>query len=459
VPVLPGGGALPVLPGSGGPPDPPGSGARRACDGRRMTPPTVNDAPRPAPTPRQRRIDLGIALAVATVAVLNVFLSRSLGLFTSGSAPSVLEQVGWSLAVTLPLGWRRSRPEVAAVLVAVFFIGAQVRGVQEQQLASGAVFVAIYTLGAWGRDRRRSRRLRLAIIAAMFGWLAIAWFLAHDEIMSGLPPGASGDLSPLLASLLNALIVNLAFFGFAYALGEAARRRWQLERRTEELRAAQAVAGERAVIGERVRIARELHDVVAHHVSVMGIQASACRRVMDKDPERARTALAAVEDSARTAVDELRRMLGALRDTGGAADHPPAEAALDRVEELVVRAREAGLTATCNVYGDPVPLPGSVSQAAYRIVQEAVTNTLKHAGATTLDVRIRYLAAELEIDVADDGRGAGPAAGGGLGLIGMRERVAVHGGVLESGPRTGGGYRVRARLPISRELVGAGERR
>ncbi len=422
-----------------------------------MTPPPLEDAPRAAPTPRQRRIDLGIALAIAAVAVLNVFLSRSVGLFASGPAPSALEQLGWSLAVTLPLIWRRTRPELVAVLVAVFFIGGQIRGAQEQQLASGAVFIAICTLGAWGHDRRRSRRLRLAIIAAMFVWLAVAWVLAHDEIPAAGPPGASGELPPLLAAMLNSVIVNVAFFGFAYALGEVARRQWQLEARTAQLRAAQAVAGERAVIGERVRIARELHDVVAHHVSVMGIQAAACRRVMDRDPDRARTALTAVEDSARTAVDELRRMLGALRDTGGAGEQPPAEAALDRVGELADRAREAGLTATCQVYGDPVPLPGSVSQAAYRIIQEAVTNTLKHAHATALDIRIRYLAGELEIDVADDGRGAVPGAGGGLGLIGMRERVAVHDGVLESGPRTGGGFRVRARLPLSRPLVGAGE--
>jgi signal transduction histidine kinase len=423
-----------------------------------MTPPTTDER-RPAPTPRQRRIDLGIALAIATVAILNVFLARSAGLFATGSPPPLPEQLAWSLAVTLPLVWRRSHPDIVAVLVAVCFIGSQVRGSQEQQIASGAVFAAIYTLGAWGRDRRRSRRLRLAIIAAMFSWLAVAWFLAHEELLGAGPPGASGELHPLLAATVNSIIVNVAFFGFAYALGEAALRQWQLEARTAELRAAQAVAGERAVIGERVRIARELHDVVAHHVSVMGIQASACRRILDKDPVRARTALASVEESARTAVDELRRMLGALRDTGGAVDQPPAEAALDRVGELVERAREAGLTATCDVYGDPVPLPDSVSQAAYRIVQEAVTNTLKHAHATTLDVRIRYLAGTLEVDVADDGRGPAPGPGGGLGLIGMRERVAVHDGVLESGPRTGGGYRVRARLPLSRELAGAGEQR
>src|SRR5581483_2474393 len=162
--------------------------------------------------------------------------------------------------------------------------------------------------------------------------------------------------------------------------------------------------GERAVIGERVRIARELHDVVAHHVSVMGVQAAASRRVMDKDPAKARLALAAVEQSARTAVDELRRMLNVLRQTGAAdsADQV-ASAAIERVGDLLASARDAGLTTEYGVYGDAVPLPQSMSQAVYRIVQEAVTNTLKHAGATILDVRIRYLNDALELDVTDNG--------------------------------------------------------
>ncbi len=206
------------------------------------------------------------------------------------------------------------------------------------------------------------------------------------------------------------------------------------------------------MFGERVRIARELHDVVAHHVSVMGIQASAARRAMDRDAGKARTALAAVEDSARTAVTELRRMLGALRASDPVAEAPSAAAGIERIEELLTRVREAGLTAEYAVFGDPVPVPDSVSQAAYRIVQEAVTNTLKHAHATTVDVRIRYLEQELEIDVADDGRGAG-ATTGGMGLIGMRERVAVHDGSIEAGPRPDGGFRVRVRLPIGSPRV------
>jgi signal transduction histidine kinase len=268
-------------------------------------------------------------------------------------------------------------------------------------------------------------------------------------------------LPPVLALIITQVLTNVLFFGFAYLFGNvawvAARRHHQLEVQAEQLRQARSGAEERAVFGERVRIARELHDVVAHHVSVMGVQAAAGRRVMDRDPAKARTALAAIEQSARVAVDELRRMLGALRAPGqsGGPDQGVAGAGIERVEELVARVRDTGRAAQYAVFGDPLPLPDSVSQSAYRIVQEALTNTLKHAGAATVDIRVRYLAEELEIDVADDGRGVDRGAErGGMGIIGMRERVAVHDGTLEVGPRLGGGFRVRARLPYARGRAG-----
>jgi signal transduction histidine kinase len=432
-----------------------------------MRTPTFDDWQRPGPTARQRRIDLYVALAVVALALFNVVLSRSVGLFASDSSPAAAEQFAWVLGVTVPLIWRRSHPEIVAVVVSIAFIGGQVRGAQEQQVCSGALFAAIYALGAWGRDRARARWLRVVVIGSMFVWLGVSWLLAHDEMPAGGPPGASGDLPPLLAGIVNGVLINALIFGFAYFFGEiawlAARRQHLLEAQAEELRQAQVLAGERAVFGERVRIARELHDVVAHHVSVMGIQASAARRVLDRSPGQdlgtARTALAAVEESARTAVEELHRMLGAMR--ASEADAAPAPGAgVERIEELVSGIPAAGPAATFGVYGDPVPLPGSVSQAAYRIAQEAVTNTLKHAHATSVDVRIRYLARDLEIDIADDGRGAPPASGGnartsGMGLIGMRERVAVHHGTIETGPRPGGGFRVRARLPLPAASVPA----
>jgi signal transduction histidine kinase len=414
-----------------------------------------DDWRRPGPTGRQRRNDLIIGLVVTGAALLNVMLSRSVGTFVWGVEHSALEQLAWAFAVTVPLIWRRRRPEVVLLITAVVFIAGQVRGGQEIQFASGAIFAAIYALGAWGRDRPRARWLRIVVIAAMFVWLAVAWLVAADQMPAGGPPGATGELPPLLSGILNQVMINMLIFGFAYLFGEtawlAARREDELRLQADELRRARAAAEERAVFGERVRIARELHDVVAHHVSVMGIQAAAARRAMERDAGAARTALTAVEQSARTAVDDLHRMLGALR----AADDPasPATAGIDHLEDLTARVREAGLTAEFAVFGEPVPLPASLSRTAYRIVQEAVTNALKHAHASVIDVRVRYLARELEIDVADDGRGTSSVAGGGpgsagMGLVGMRERVAVHGGTLETGPRAAGGFRVRARLPL-----------
>ncbi|MEV6347209.1 histidine kinase [Actinoplanes sp. NPDC051851] len=409
----------------------------------------VDEWRRPGPTDRQRRTDLGIGVALAALAVLNLYVLRSTGYLAGESAPRVPEQILWAVATTLPLAWRRRAPEAVAVVISVFFIAGQVRGTQEQQVTSAVLFAAIYTLGAWGPGRQRARTIRLAIIAAMFAWLTISFVRSHAEITI---TDASGELPALWSLVFNLYLQNAVFFAFVYLMGDAAWRGvWRehrLAEQADELRAAQAVAAEQAVLQERVRIARELHDVVAHHVSVMGIQASACRRAMVKDPPRAVIALTAVEEGARTAVDELRRMLGALRATGEPHDLGEAVAGIDRLAEITERAAEAGLTVQFGVYGDPVPLPDSVSRAAYRIVQEAVTNTLKHARAGSLDVRVRYLAGELELDVADDGRG--PAGGpGGMGLIGMRERITVHDGTLEHGARSGGGFRVRARLPYA----------
>ena len=408
---------------------------------------TLDEWQRPGPTRRQRRIDLGIGLAVVVGALLNVMLSRGSGVFIWGVERSAPEQLAWAFAVTFPLIWRRSHPEIVLVITAVVFIAGQVRSVQEIQFASGAIFAAIYAVGAWDRDRPRARWLRIVVIGAMFGWLGVSWLIAADKMPPGGPPGATGELPPLLSGIVNQVLINVLVFGFAYLFGEtawlAARRAHELRLQADELREAREAAAERAVFGERVRIARELHDVVAHHVSVMGIQAAAARRAMGRHPEAATTALTAVEQGARTAVDELHRMLAALRT----ADEPTMEG-IEHVEDLTDRVRDAGLTAEYAVFGTPVPLPASVSQTAFRIVQEAVTNSLKHARASTVDVRIRYLARELEIDVADDGRGAAVARTGGVGLLGMRERVEVHGGTVEAGPRSAGGFRVRARLPL-----------
>ncbi|MGW5558757.1 sensor histidine kinase [Micromonospora sp. NPDC003944] len=407
---------------------------------------------RPGPTAEQRRNDLWIGLGMTALALVSLTLARSTGAFLLGPPPSGPEQLFWTVAVTVPLIWRRRLPTVTLLVVAVAFIGAQARSAPETQFSAWALFCALYTVGAWGRDRHLARRLRIGVIATMFAWLGVYYAVMIDHIPADSFADAVGPVPPVLAAMVTGVLLNVLVFGFAYFFGEtawvAAHREHELRAQAEDLRRSQAEARERAVLGERVRIARELHDVVAHHVSVMGVQASACRRVFDRDQGLARTALTAIEQSARTAVDELRRMLGVLRTTAGTDAAPPAAGGVERIGELVDRARAAGLTATLGVYGDPVALPESVSQAAYRVTQEAVTNTLKHAEAALLDVRVRYLAREVEVDVTDDGRGGGRADAVGLGLIGMRERVTAHDGELEAGPRTGGGWRVRARFPL-----------
>ncbi|MEU6076509.1 sensor histidine kinase [Micromonospora sp. NPDC047074] len=422
---------------------------------------TDDDWQRPGPTPEQRRVDVYAGLAATALALFSLTLARSTGAFVLGPPPSGPEQLFWTVAVTLPLIWRRRFPATVTVVVSVAFVAAQARAAPETQLSSWALFAALYTLGAWGRDRRLSRRLRIGVIAVMFLWLGVYYVTSYSSIPADAFAQAVGPVPPVLAAIVTGVLINLLYFGFAYFFGEtawlAARRQHEVQARAEELRRSQAEIREHAVVGERVRIARELHDVVAHHVSVMGVQASAARRVFDKDPVKARAALSAIEETARTAVDELRRMLGLLRarDTDADAGTRTGPAGIDQVGAVVDRAREAGLRATLGVYGDPAPLPESVSQAAYRVAQEAVTNALKHAaGATTLDVRVRYLAHEVEVDVTDDGRATRPANADGLGLVGMRERVATHGGALEVGARAGGGWRVRARFPLPLPIGG-----
>jgi signal transduction histidine kinase len=219
------------------------------------------------------------------------------------------------------------------------------------------------------------------------------------------------------------------------------------------LREAQAEETRRAVDVERARIASELHDVVTHNVSVMVIQAGAARKVMDAAPEEAKKALLAVEAGGRAAMAELRHVMGLLagpdgEQSGGAGDGLEPQPGLDRLDGLVERVRAAGVPVHVTVEV-PEPLPPGVDLAAYRVVQEALTNTIKHAEGAAAFVEIGLTGDRLEIEVTDTGGTPGAAArtGNGHGLIGLRERLTVYGGTLDAGPVPGGGFRVMARLP------------
>ena len=238
-------------------------------------------------------------------------------------------------------------------------------------------------------------------------------------------------------------------FAIAWLAGFALRERSAQAEAAEE-RAAHAEGereenARRAVFEERVRIARELHDVVAHHVSMMGVQAGAARVVIDRDRDKAKEALSAIERSSREAVAELHQLLGFLRQEGDADDLAPQPG----LDELPGWRPACHLAVAVSIEGEQRPLPPTVDVSAYRIVQEALTNTLKHSVASRADVHLRYWPDELEVEIVDDGRptGAEPSAPGGLGLIGMRERAALHGGQLSAGPAAGGGFAVRVRLP------------
>jgi signal transduction histidine kinase len=247
-------------------------------------------------------------------------------------------------------------------------------------------------------------------------------------------------------------IFTPALFAIAWLVGFALRDRvaqaQAAEERADHAEGEREENARRAVFEERVRIARELHDVIAHHVSMMGVQAGAGRLVIDKDPDKAKEALAAIELSSRHAVGELYRLLGFLRQAGD-PDPLASQPGLGQLAGLAAGMSNTELTVEVRVEGEPRPLPATVDVSAYRIVQEALTNTLKHAGASRADVHLRYWPDELEVEIVDDGRpNGGPVAtSGGLGLIGMRERAALHGGQLSAGPAAGGGFAVRVKLP------------
>ncbi len=354
-----------------------------------------------------------------------------------------------TLLVIAPLALRRRLPLGAAVVVVGAFVAGRVLvdpgipGVPawESTITVYACWIALYSAVAHGRGARRALAVGVALAGALLAEVVRELVFEHGGILPGLP---------LNEGLL--LVYNAAAIVFPIALAAAVRAsradRRALAAQAVELAREREANARRAVLEERVRIARELHDVVAHHVSVMGIQAGAARRVMERRPEQAAVALAGIEESSRSAVLELQRLLGVLRRDGQPDDLAP-QPDLARLPELVAEAGAAGLAVELAIEGEPRPLPGTIELSAYRIVQEALTNARKHSGGRRATVRIGYGDDALELEVVDDGRArvrAGRAAG--HGLIGMRERASLHGGQLRAGPCPGGGFAVRARLPL-----------
>lgn len=359
-------------------------------------------------------------------------------IFTTGLISAELAQgSAWpgmiTFLLTLPLVWRRRAP------LTVFFVIAAVALVEWlgnfRLFAAVALLVALYTVAA---ERPRRAALVAALIveggvvlaAARWGTSAFATFAS----LSGV----------VVAALVLGLYARARRSYVASLVERAARL--EFERDQEALLAAAA---------ERARISREMHDVIAHSLAVMVSLANGATAKLRREPEQSREALESISELGRQALDDTRGLLSVLRTEEGGTTRAPQPGVSD-IERLVDRAGATGITATLAIHGDPVPLAAGPALAVYRIVQEAVTNALKHAeGATKVTVELTWAPNYLDIVVMDDGHGTIRAAGpqGGFGLAGMRERAALYGGTALAGPREGGGWTVKATVPVSERVT------
>jgi signal transduction histidine kinase len=337
------------------------------------------------------------------------------------------------LAILIPasVAFRRRYPLAVASLTMVGFLVLLLVAGPQTNLAIGiAFFCGWYALAVWTDTR--------AFLAGCGVLVATSW-LAQLGPTGRVGNGVTFTVVPLVAMLIARRAVR-----DRQLRAEALAARAELLEREQELRAHEAVAEERA------RIARELHDLVAHNVSLMVVQAGAERHALPPDQASTRDALSSIEQAGRQALVEARRLLGMLRRKGEHEELEP-QPTVGQIDLLVEQVERAGLPVTLAVEGERMPLPAGVDLCAYRIVQEGLTNALKHAGPARADVILRYTPRALHVEVRDDGRGQSPVNGDGAGhgLIGMRERVALYGGRLETGPREGGGFQVSAQLPLA----------
>jgi len=344
----------------------------------------------------------------------------------------------WGLVETVPVVIRRRWPLLAVAVASTFQLAATVL-YPDVQPGGFSLLVVGYTVAAY-------LALRPAVLANVALW-APALFAAA---LVGRPQQAAPPQVPQWYLMGLNLAIALAVFFVGRTVHNRRAYTAALEERARTAEENQRALADQAVADERRRIARELHDVVAHHVSVMGVLATGARRVLGRDPRAADEALGTIEETGRTVLREMRRLLTVLRTEAEPAAELAPQPGLAGIEALVEQVREAGLPVELVVGGPTsVPLDEGVALTVFRIVQEALTNTLKHAGTATAEVRLDIGPRWLQVEIADTGRG--PRNGLprlGHGLLGMRERVILYGGTLRTGPRPGGGFRVSAKIPL-----------
>lgn len=422
------------------------------------------------------RKDLLLGAGFAVFAAVSIELGHSMGFFEDAEEPLWLIFLAGVLS-TVPLAWRRRYPLVSLVLVygAWLGLGLTVPPVTVLMPMQIMYFAALFTAVAWARDRRAMLVVVSACVLMMFTWLV--WMFAVQQgietLLEDFPTRAEwpGLVEPYLANAVYQLIMNIAFFGGAVVAGQlwwsAARRREQLADQSLTIETQTAALTDQAVVAERMRIARELHDVVAHHVSVIGIQAAAARRVLNRDSALAAEALVTIERESREGIAQMRNLVGTLRSVPGGAPTTSVgalrapEPGLTDLRDLTASDYD-GLDTTFHQVEEPAgaaaDVPDAMGLSLYRTAQEAMANVRKHSTARSATVTLRVVRGSeggqqfahgfAEVEVLDDGRPRHGTSGSGLGLLGIRERAATHRGVTEIGPRATGGYRVRVRLPL-----------
>jgi signal transduction histidine kinase len=381
--------------------------------------------------------DVGLAVAVAALQVGGTALiathrhgQHSCWIGSHCAVPRHLSVLGFLLLTVGPLALlvrRRHPPEALAVVFAATLLYVVIGYTPgpiylSLVIAFGTVVVAGYRTLGW--------------VAVIAGWALFSW----------LPPAVGRGGAPTLLQAVALAAWLLVLLGAAEGLRIRRERAAEAKRQREQ-------EAQRRADEERIRIARELHDVLAHNISMINVQSGVALHLLEQRPEQARTALSAINEASADALREMRAVLGVLRRVDEPAPRAPA-AGLDRLDSLVSRSAAAGLAVEVHLEGEPRPLAASVDLAAFRIVQESLTNVARHAHAEAATVRLAYGATELTVQIDDAGPGRDAAAGlngagGGSGIVGMRERATALGGRLEAGPRPGGGFRVRAILPLS----------
>jgi signal transduction histidine kinase len=371
---------------------------------------------------KPERIDRYVAAALIVLGQIELWVGDAI------PGPKAVS-VPLTLLITSSVAYRRPRPLLAGTVAMLSNTALIIVAANPGTSVAHAIawFCGLYAIAVWTDTR--------------------GFLIGIGVLVAGNASTLIGDTSGIQDTWLFTIIPIVAMLLVRRAVRDRQVRADTLAARAELLEREQQLRAQEAVVEERARIARELHDLVAHNVSVMVIQAGAERHALPAEQQSTREALGSIEQAGRQALADARRLLGMLRRDGDREELEP-QPGLGEVAGLIEQVQRAGLQVSLEVEGEPRALDAGRDLCAYRIVQEGLTNALKHAGRSRAEVRLAYRPESLAVQIRDDGAGEAQLDGSGQGLIGMRERVALYGGELHAGPRDGGGFEIRAVLPL-----------